>query len=95
MHKACSSQLGPLGAQVGEKFAKNRKAELISSSEREADGSLCYTYELQGPEFHEYLLLSINRGKLYRLNTVASNKRWNKRSELYKNVVLSFVPKGF
>lgn len=42
-----------------------------------------------------YLLLTINRGKLYRLSTVASNKRWSKREEMYKNVVLSFVPKGF
>lgn len=81
--------------EVGAKFAKNRKAELVSSSQREADGSLVYTYELKGPDFHEYLLLTINRGKLYRLNTVATNKRWPKRQELYKNVVLSFVPKGF
>jgi len=45
--------------------------------------------------YHEYLALTINRGKLFRLSTVTSNKRWSKRQELYKNVVLSFVPKGF
>ena len=42
-----------------------------------------------------YLLLTINRGKLYRLSCVATNKRWPKRAELYKNVALPFVPKGF
>merc|ERR1712070_1253284 len=44
---------------VGAKFARNRKAELLSATERDADGSLVYTYELQGPDFHEYLLISI------------------------------------
>ena len=48
-----------------------------------------------GEQFHEYQLLSINKGKLYRLSTITSNKRWPKRKELYKNIVLSFVPKGF
>jgi len=88
------SALGDLEA-VGSKFAKSRGAELLSTSTRDADGSLCYTFELKGEQYHEYLLLTINRGKLYRLTTIASNKRWPKRAEMYKNVVLSFVPKGF
>jgi hypothetical protein len=88
------SALGDLEA-VGAKFAKSRGAELVSSSTRDADGSLCYTFELKGEQYHEYLLLTINRGKLYRLSTVAANKRWPKRAEMYKNIVLSFVPKGF
>jgi len=88
------SALGDI-ASVAAKFAKSRNAELVSSSERDADGSLLYSMELQGDMYHEYLALTINRGKLFRLSTVTSNKRWSKRQELYKNVVLSFVPKGF
>jgi len=88
------SALGELD-EVGAKFAKSRDAQLVSSKSRDADGSLAYTFELKGDAYHEYLLLTINRGKLYRLSTVASNKRWSKREEMYKNVVLSFVPKGF
>lgn len=86
--------LGELN-EVAAKFAKSRGAEVLSASTRDADGSLCYTFEFKGEKYHEYLLLTINRGKLYRLTTVASNKRWPKRAEMYKNIVLSFVPKGF
>merc|ERR1712087_84586 len=88
------SALGDL-KDVGEKFAKSRGAELLSSYERDADGSKAYTLELKGEQFHEFLLLTINRGKLYRLSATATNKRWPKRSELYKNIMTSFVPKGF
>jgi len=86
--------LGELDA-VGAKFAKSRNAELVTSSQREVDGSLVYVLELKGEMYHELLALSINRGKLYRVTTVTSNKKWNKRQELYKNIIASFVPKGF
>jgi len=87
------SALGDLDA-VGAKFAKSRNSELVKASQRTADGSLVYTLELKGDTYHELLALSINRGKLYRVSTVATNKRWPKRSELYNNIVLSFVPSG-
>merc|ERR1711908_52686 len=86
--------LGDLDA-VGAKFAKSRGAELVSASQREVDGSLVYTLELKGELYHELLALSITRGKLYRVTTVTSNKKWSRRQELYKNIVASFVPKGF
>jgi len=88
------SALGDVSA-VGVKFAKSRNAELISAKERDADGSLVYTFELKGEMYHEYLALAVNRGKLFRVSTVTSNKRWPKREELFKNIILSFVPKGF
>jgi len=81
--------------EVGAKLSKSRNAQLLAANERTVDGSLVYTFELQGEAYHELLALCINRGKLYRVNTVTSNKKWNKRAELYKNVVLSFVPKGY
>merc|ERR1719152_314023 len=67
---------------VGAKFAKSRSAELVSATEREVEGSLVYTFELKGELYHELLALCINRGKLYRVTTVTSNKKWAKRQEL-------------
>jgi len=81
--------------EVGKKFAKSRDAELVASKSRDVGDVKTYTFELKGPVYHELLLLSVNKGKLYRLSCIASNKRWGKRSELYKNVALSFVPQGF
>lgn len=86
--------LGDLDA-VGAKFAKSRNADLVSATERDVEGSLVYTLELKGEIYHELLALCINRGKLYRVSAVTSNKKWDKRKELYKNVILSFVPKGY
>lgn len=88
------SALGEL-QEVGAKFAKSRQAELVSANEREVEGSLVYTFELKGELYHELLALCINRGKLFRVTTVTSNKKWAKRQEMYKNIVASFVPKGF
>ncbi len=88
------SALGDLPT-VGAKFAKSRSAELVNAAEREVEGSLVYTFELKGELYHELLALCINRGKLYRVTTVTSNKKWAKRQELYRNIVASFVPKGF
>jgi len=87
------SALGDLAA-VGAKFAKSRNSELVKATERTADGSLVYTLELKGDTYRELLTLSINRGKLYRVSAVATNKRWSKRSDLYNNIMLSFVPSG-
>jgi len=94
---ASATSISALGepADLGAKLAASRSAKLLSSSKREADGFLVYTVELEGEQYHEYQTLSINKGKLYRLSTVTSNKRWPKRKELYKNIALSFVPKGF
>jgi len=88
------SSLGDLQA-VGAKISKSRNAELVSASQRDSDGSLVYIIELEGDTYHELLALCINRNKLYRVSTVASNKRWPKRAELYRNVIASFVPRGY
>merc|ERR1711951_111109 len=80
---------------VAEKLATSRSSELVSASQRDADGFLVYQIELKGEKYHEIIALSINKGKLFRLSCVSPNARWGKRSEIYKNVVLSFVPKGF
>ena len=86
--------LGELEA-VGKKFAKSRNAQLVSAKQRDAGGSLVYTFELKGDVYHELLALSINRGKLFRLSTVTQNKKWDKREKLYQNIAASFVPQGY
>ena len=81
--------------EAGTKVAKSRNAKLLGGNEREVEGSLFYTFELESEQYHEYVGLCIAKGRLYRINTVTSNKKWPKRKELYKNVLLSFVPKGY
>jgi len=88
------SALGDLPT-VGEKFAKSRSADLVSATERTVEETLFYTFELKGEAYHELLGLCINRGKLYRVTAVTSNKKWSKRESLYKNIIASFVPKGY
>lgn len=88
------SALGDLST-VGEKFAKSRSAQLVNAIERDVDGSLLFAYEFKGELYHELLALCINRGKLYRLTATTSNKKWPKRADLYKNIIASFVPKGY
>lgn len=63
--------------EVGAKFAKSRGAELVGAKQRDADGSLFYELELKGEVYHEYLGLTINKGKLYRVTCVAKNSRWS------------------
>ena len=94
---ATATSITALGTleEVGEKFAKSRSAEVVKASQREITGALVFTYELKGDTYHELLALCINRGKLYRVNTVTSNKKWAKREKLYTNIVNSFVPQGF
>mmetsp|Transcript_23097 Transcript_23097/g.55321 ORF Transcript_23097/g.55321 Transcript_23097/m.55321 type:complete len:210 (-) Transcript_23097:132-761(-) len=94
---ATATSVDALGevAAVGEKFAKGREAEVVKSKKRNVGDVLVYEYELKGPVYHELLLLSINKGKLYRLSCISRNPRWDKRKELYKNIALSFVPQGF
>ena len=88
------SALGDLDA-VATKFAKTRSAEVVSATSRTVGDSLVYQVELKGEKYHELLALCINRGKLYRVSCVTGNKKWDKRKDLYKNIVLSFVPQGF
>ena len=94
---ATATSVDALGevAAVAEKFAKGRDAEVVKAKARNVGDVLTYEIELKGPVYHELLLLSINKGKLFRLSCISKNTRWDKRKELYKNVALSFVPQGF
>jgi hypothetical protein len=84
--------------QVAAKLAKPRNATVVSVGEREVSGYYIYYIEVEGELFHELFALSISNNKLYRVTATTSNQRWrtNKvRKELFRNIILSFIPKGF
>jgi len=83
---------------IGKKLAEDRKAQLrkyvernIGSTEKSVKG---YAYEFKGDIYHELVLLTINRGKLYRLNCISQNKNWKGWSEAFRNTINSFVPQA-
>jgi len=81
--------------EVAAKFAKPRSATVVAAKSRDVGGTLIYDFELKGEKLHELLSVCVNNGKLYLVSAVTSNNKWDKRKELYKNIILSFVPRGF
>jgi len=85
--------LGPV-REVGARLAAKRNAKLISASERLTEGILFYTFDFKIEDgTHQLLLLTVCKGKLWSLDANAKESRWSKRSEMYQNVLGSFVPK--
>lgn len=79
---------------VGESLAAKRNAKLISATERLTDGILFYKFDFAISDgTHQLLQLCVCKGKLWSLDASAKEKRWEKRSELYENVLGSFMPK--
>jgi len=85
--------LGAL-ADLGPSLATKRNARLVSSNERVTDDILFYTFEFAlADQTHQLLLLTVHKSKLWSLDANAKESRWSKRSQLYENVMGSFVPK--
>jgi photosystem II oxygen-evolving enhancer protein 2 len=79
---------------VGESLAAKRNAKLISAAERLTDGVLFYKFDFAiNDGTHQLLQLCVCKGKLWSVDASATEKRWSKRSELYENVLGSFMPK--
>mmetsp|Transcript_99929 Transcript_99929/g.279918 ORF Transcript_99929/g.279918 Transcript_99929/m.279918 type:complete len:219 (+) Transcript_99929:68-724(+) len=94
--KSTSTSIDILGdvQTVGESLAAKRNAKLISATERLTDGVLFYKFDFAlADQTHQLLQLCICKGKLWSLDASAKEKRWSKRSELYENVLGSFMPK--
>lgn len=94
--KSTSTSIDVLGdvQTVGESLAAKRNAKLISATERLTDGILFYKFDFAlSDQTHQLLQLCICKGKLWSIDASAQEKRWSKRSELYENVVASFMPK--
>jgi len=91
-----SATLLALGSiqEVGNKLASSRNAVLVSATEKITDGIVSYTFEFSKEPSHEVFQLSINKGKLWSLSCRSpSEKSWEKRAELYRNIAGSFLPK--
>ncbi|GMH86433.1 hypothetical protein TrVE_jg3938 [Triparma verrucosa] len=91
-------EIGKLGAveELGAKLATKRGAKLLSSEDRLTDGIQFYTFEFSVPETnaHQFLQLSVSKGKIWSLDANAlGENRWEKRKDIYKNVLGSFMPK--
>lgn len=94
--KSTSTSIDVLGEvqAVGESLAGKRNAKLVSATERLTDGILFYKFDFAlSDNTHQLLQLCICKGKLWSLDASAKEKRWSKRSELYENVMASFMPK--
>ena len=94
--KSTTSSISALGEvqEVGKKLASSRQAKLVNAEERLTDGILFYTFEFSLDEgTHQLLSLSVNKGRIWSLDANTTEKRWEKRKEMYSNVIGSFIPK--
>lgn len=94
--KSTSTSIDALGdvKTVGDSLAAKRNAKLVSATERMTDGVLFYKFDFALPDnTHQLLQLCICKGKLWSIDANSKEKRWEKRSELYENVLASFMPK--
>lgn len=80
--------------EVGKSLAAKRDAKLISATERITDSVLFYKFDFAlNDGTHQLLQLCVCKGKLWSIDASSTEKRWSKRSELYENVLGSFMPK--
>lgn len=78
--------------KLGDKLTKSR-GDLLKKRTRTSDGLLYYDYEFQNNNIHELLAMCVNKNRLWQISAKAPSKTWNKREDLFRNVVGSFVPK--
>jgi len=94
--KSTTESVAALGdvQELGKSLASKRNAKLVKASERLTDGVLFYLFDFAIDDgTHQLLQLCVCKGKLWSLDASAKEKRWDKREELYRNVVGSFMPK--
>lgn len=94
--KSTTTSIDALGEvqAVGESLANKRNARLISATERLTDGILFYKFDFAiNDGTHQLLQLCVCKGKVWSLDANSKEKRWGKRSDMYENVLGSFMPK--
>jgi photosystem II oxygen-evolving enhancer protein 2 len=58
------------------------------------DGVLFYKFDFAiNDGTHQLLQLCVCKGKVWSIDASSTEKRWDKKVELYENVVGSFMPK--
>ena len=79
---------------LGKSLASKRNANLVKAKERLTDGILFYQFEFAiNDGTHQLLGLCICKSKLWSIDAGSLERRWGKRSEIYENVLGSFMPK--
>jgi photosystem II oxygen-evolving enhancer protein 2 len=94
--KSTTSSIDVLGGvqTVGESLAAKRNAKLLSATERQTDGALFYKFDFAiNDGTHQLLQLCVCKGRVWNIDASAKEKRWDKRVELYNNVLGSFMLK--
>lgn len=94
--KSTTESIDVLGnvKELGVKLAAKRNAKLVSANERTTEGILFYTFDFAlNDKTHQLLLLCVAKGKLWSVDASSKESRWAKRSEMYQNVLGSFVPR--
>jgi photosystem II oxygen-evolving enhancer protein 2 len=95
--KSTTESVAALGDDVqalGLKLAEKRNAKLISASERLTEGILFYNFDFAIKDgTHQLLQLCVGKGRLWSLDANSKEKRWDKREEMYSNVLASFIPR--
>ena len=80
--------------EVGANLAAKRNAKLIAATERQTEGVLFYTFDFALDDgTHQLLLLCVNKGKIWSLDANTKEKRYEKRKDMYYNIMGSFMPK--
>jgi photosystem II oxygen-evolving enhancer protein 2 len=88
-----SDALGPL-ADVAANLAAKRNAKLVNAEERQTEGVLFYLFDFALDDgTHQILQLCVNKGKIWSLDANTKEKRYEKRKDMYYNIMGSFMPK--
>mmetsp|Transcript_9202 Transcript_9202/g.16571 ORF Transcript_9202/g.16571 Transcript_9202/m.16571 type:complete len:230 (-) Transcript_9202:1002-1691(-) len=87
-----TKDLGEL-EKVANTLAAKRSSNLVGSTEKETEGTVIYTIELDNGKLHQLVALCVAKSKLYSVTATCPSSRWSKREELLRGVVNSFVPK--
>lgn len=79
--------------ELGNKVAKLRDLTLVSAEALKVGDLLMYIIELSGQGGHEAIGFTVSKGKLWRVTTKASEKKWASNKDMYKTVITSFQNK--
>jgi len=83
--------------EVGAALAKKKKAKLVEAKTNTKDGILYYTFVFKAGDekkgAREVYQLCVSKGKLWSVTATTTEKRWEKRKDLYGAIMASFAPK--
>lgn len=78
---------------LGQKLAESRSGQLLSSTATIKDGIEFYNIEIQGQDLHQLLMFCVWKGRLWKLEASAPEKRWPSVENIFRASFLSFMPR--